>query len=194
MMRYLMALGLVLVSASMAMAKEAGGEGEANVMAGTIAQSIAAVIVFLALFAILYKFAWGPILKGLQDRENKIKGDLESAEQAAAEAKRTLASYNEKLATAQAEARQVVDEARRDAEKVAAGLKQQTESEIQSMRDRARSDIQSAKEEALSDLYARAAELSTQIAGRILKREISLEDQRRLVEDALAELSNAENN
>ncbi|NJL32254.1 MAG: ATP synthase F0 subunit B [Phycisphaerales bacterium] len=64
----------------------AASEGEPSLFAGTIAQSIAAVAVFMVLFAVLYRAAWGPILKGLQEREEHIKADLLKAETAARQA------------------------------------------------------------------------------------------------------------
>lgn len=170
----------------------AASEGGANPFAGSIYQGIAAVLVFLILLAVLYKMAWGPILKGLQDREGKIKEDLESAERASAEARKKAEEYDRKLAEAQTEARSVIEQARGDAEKVAADLKAQTQREIDAMRERAQADIRAAKEQALSEIYAQAAELSTQIAGRILRREINADDQRRLVEESLAELAKSE--
>ena len=59
------------------------------------------------------------------------------------------------------------------------------------MKERAEAEITSAKDAALSEVYAQTAELSTQIAGRILKREINAADQQQLVSDSLAELGKA---
>lgn len=170
------------------------GNHEPNVFAGTVAQSIAAAIVFLILFAILYKKAWGPILTGLQDRETKIKTDLEQAEKAAGEAKQTLELYKEQLASAQEEAKRVIDQARGDAQKIAAQLKSDAEKEINTLRDRATQDITSAKEQAVNEIYSQTASLATTIAGRILRREINESDQEQLVRESLAELSDVNKN
>lgn len=167
---------------------------EPNVFAGTIAQSIAAAIVFLILFAVLYKKAWGPILSGLQDRETKIKNDLEQAEKAAGEAKQTLAAYKEQLSSAQEEAKRVIDQARSDAQKIAAQLKSDSEKEFKQMRDRATADIAAAKEQAVNDIYNQTASIATSIASRIIRREINEADQDQLVRDSLAELGNVNKN
>ena len=171
-----------------------GAEEPPSVFAGTIAQSIAAVIVFLVLLGVLYKKAWGPILTGLQDRENKIKSDLESAEKQAVEAAQTLDAYRTQLKEAQAEAAGLIEQARKDAEQVAAKLRSDTEADIKSIKDRATSDIASAKEQAVKDIYAQAAQLSTTIAGRILQREINADDQQQLVQASLNELGNVSQN
>ncbi len=164
-----------------------------NPFAGTIYQAIAAAIVFIVVLVVLKKMAWGPILTGLQDRENKIKGDLESAEKAANDAQSTLKDYEAKLAAAQEEARQIIEESRVDAQRVAAQLKDQTQSEITQMKDKATREITAAKEQALTELYTQAATMSTQIAGRILKRELNAADQQAIVDESLAQLQ-AENN
>ncbi len=190
-MKRILPVLLVLVLPVTAMA---AGDGQPNVFAGSIAQSIAAAVVFLILFFILYKKAWGPILSGLQDRETKIKGDLEQAEKAATEAKQTLELYKEQLASAQEEAKRVIDQARSDAQKIAGQLRSDAESEIRTLRERATADIAAAKESAVNEIYNQTANLATSIAGRILRREINESDQEQLVRESLAELGNVNKN
>ncbi len=179
---------IALAGSTVAMAAEEAHEADPSVFAGTIAQSIAAIIVFLLLFSLLYKMAWGPILKGLQEREAKIKGDLHSAEAAAQKAAATLAEYQAKLATAQAEVMKIMDQGRIDAQKLADSIKTQTQEEITATRQRAQADIRTAKEQALAEIYATTATLATDVAGKILQRQINEQDQERLVHESLAEL------
>jgi F-type H+-transporting ATPase subunit b len=167
----------------------AAEQGEPGPFAGGVAQSIAAILAFLILLAALYRFAWGPILEGLQERENKIRQDLEHAERAAQQADETLQEYKQHLAQAEQEARQIVEQSRTDAERVNQQLKQQTQRELQQMRQRADQEIQAAKEQALNDIYDQTATLATQAASRILQRELNEEDQKRLVDESLQELS-----
>lgn len=164
-----------------------------NPFAGTIYQAIAAATVFIVVLLVLKKMAWGPILTGLQDRENKIKGDLQAAETAARDANKTLTQYQAKLAEAQDEARKIIEQGRVDAERLAAQIKDQTQSEIKAIKDKATRDITAAKEHALTEIYTQAAAMSTQIAGRILKRELNAADQQAIVDESLAQLQ-AENN
>ena len=162
--------------------------------AGTIYQAVAAAVVFIVVLIVLKKTAWGKILQGLQDRETRIKNDLEGAERSAKEAQKTLNEYQQQLAAANDEVRQVIDQGRADAQKIAAQIKQQAQDEIGQMRNRAESEIAAAKEQALNEIYAETATLATEVAGRILKRQISVEDQQQLVQDALAELTRTSNN
>jgi len=159
-----------------------------GLFAGSIWQSIAALLAFVILLVVLTKYAWGPILKGLQDREGKIKGDLEAAAGARTEADATLAEYKQQLADARKEAQQVVEQARAEANRLGDQLKSQTQDEINRMKDRATREIEAAKEQAVADVYEQAATISTQIAGQILGREISPQDQQNLVQQSLAKL------
>ena len=118
---------------STALASDAA-QASATPFAGTLYQSIAAIIVFLLLLTVLRRYAWGPILKGLQEREGKIKADLERTEQANRQAQATLAEYRAQLAAAHAEGRQIIEQGRADAEKLADGLKSQTQAEIEQMK------------------------------------------------------------
>lgn len=161
----------------------------ASPFAGTIYQAIATAIIFVLLLTILYKMAWGPILQGLQDREGRIKSDLEEAESAARKANATLAEYEKKLADAAAEAQRQIEQARADAQKVAGQIRAEAENDIKNQRQRAVREIESAKQQAITDLYDQAASLSTQIAGRILQRELNESDHKALVSESLAELT-----
>lgn len=159
-----------------------------NPFFGTLYQAAAAAIVFLTLLWLLKAKAWGPILKGLQDRENKIKGDLEQAEQAMREATATLQQYRTQLAEAQAEAGKIIAQSRVDAERVAVGIREKSQQELEALKNRAAGEINAAKEQAINDLYGEAAMLATHVAGHILRREIRPEEQQRLIEDSLTQL------
>jgi len=184
-MRILLVMALMLLGATPLL----GAEGDANPFAGTIFQAVAAAITFLTVYFVLKAKAWGPILKGLQDRENRIKDDLEQAEAASRNARQTLAEYEQKLVGAQDEARKIIEQGKVDAQKLAASLREQTQAEITLMRQRAQDQIHAAREQALSEIYEQTAVIATQVASRILQREINPEDQRELVERSLTELN-----
>jgi len=178
-------VALAVAATAVAASESANGEGDPSLFAGTIAQSLAAVIVFLILFVVLSKFAWGPILKGLQDRERKIKEDLHRAETASREAASMLQEYQNKLAEGHAEAGRIIEQGKSDAQRIAAGLKEQAQKEIDQMRHRAQSEITTAKEQAITEIYSQAAELATTVAGRILQREINPTDHQQLIKESL---------
>ena len=74
------------------------------------------LVVFLLLLAILWKFAWGPIIESLERREKTVADHIAEAERNHEEAKRLLLQYEQKLAAAAGEVRELMEEARRDAE------------------------------------------------------------------------------
>jgi len=187
-------LTFAAITALLTFVPSAEAAGGTNPFEGTIYQSIAALIIFLGLLAILGKYAWGPILQGLQDRENKIRDDLVAAEKAAADAHATLEAYRRELAQAQEKARLIIEQSRKDAERVAADIKASAQIDIAQAKERAERDIQSARDQALAEIYEQTAELATDVARRILQREVNTDDQKRLVDASLAKLREASNN
>lgn len=168
----------------------AASEGEQpSLFATDLFSYIWNLLMFLILLSVLWVFVWPKILGGLRAREEKQRTDLATAQAKAEEAEAALAQRQSELASAQQDAQAIIEEAKKDAEQFAAKIKADASSEIESMKNRAAAEIQAAKDQALDEVYARTAELSTQIAGRILKREINADDQAQLVNDSLAELS-----
>lgn len=147
------------------------------------------LIVFIVVFAFLAKFVWPVILKGIRDREAKIRDDLTAAENAANEAKATLEQYKQQLTEAHKEAQRIIEQSRKDAEQIGAQLKAQTEDDIVQMKERAQKDIQAAKDQAITDIFDQTATLATNIAGQILQREVRTEDHQQLVQASLNELN-----
>jgi F-type H+-transporting ATPase subunit b len=154
----------------------------------TLGQYFWTLLLFVALLFVLGKFVWPHILKGLQDREQKMRSDLEEAEQANKTAQQTLDQYKQQLAEAQKESQRIIEQSREESQQLAKQWKQQTQQELQQMRERAEQEIKAAKEQAVNELYEQSATLATDVAGRILQREISAEDQKQLVEQSLREL------
>jgi len=185
----LFAIALLVLAPVSVLAAEGGGAVEGDPMNLMALEMIWAIVLFILFAAILGFVVWPKILSALQAREQKLEGDLVGAEKARAQADEALATYKAKIAEAQKEAQSVVEEARKSAEAAGAKIKADTEADIAKMKERAAAEIEAAKDQALTEVYAQAAELSTQIAGRILKREISAADQQQLVNESLAELT-----
>jgi F-type H+-transporting ATPase subunit b len=188
-MKRLVAL-LVLATPTLALAAEAAHEAEKapTPFAGTIAQSIAALLVFGIVFVVLKAKAWGPILKGLNDREDKIRGDLVAAEKARAEAIAKLEEYKKQISGADAEVREKLAAATKDAEAIATRLKMQAQQEAEEAKARATKEIDEARKAAIADVQNQAASIGTLIASKILKRSINEQDQADLVRASLEEM------
>jgi F-type H+-transporting ATPase subunit b len=152
------------------------------------------IVLFVILLLILSKFAWPHILQGLQGREEKIRADLEQAAKAARDALATMAEYEAKLAEARQDARALIEEAKVGAERFAAQLKATAQAEVDQIRQRAEHEITAAKEQALVELYTQTAALATQVAGSIIQRELRPEDQEQLINDAVRQFRETQNN
>jgi F-type H+-transporting ATPase subunit b len=170
----------------------AEGAEHTEVMAtGNIVPGIVALLVFLSAFAFLYLKVWPQITRGLDDRQQKILGEIEAAEEARRLADQALQNYERNLAEAKKEAADMIAKARSDAKAVAEELRARNESELTEMKERAKREIETAKRIAIVDLHQEAADLATSIAAKILRREITSNDQDRLVEESLRELAAA---
>ncbi len=170
------------------LASGAAGGDQPSLLQPDLGSVVWSIVLFVLLLVVLGKFVWPQILKGLQDRETKIREDLEQAQQANAQAQAALGEYEQKLAEARAESRQLLDQARADAEELRGKLTGQTEQEIARLRQQATDQIRLAKQQAVQDLYAKAADLTTDIAAKVLQREINEDDARRLVEQSMQQL------
>jgi F-type H+-transporting ATPase subunit b len=190
---FLASIALAALGAVPAFAAEPG-EGAANVFAGDVGNALWTVVIFLLVLYVLGKYAWGPILKSLQDRESFIRDALEKAKRDRDEAEARLREYEQRLAAARAEATAIVDEGRRDAEVVKRRVEEETRDEAAKMLARAKHEIQLATDTATKELYELSARLATGMAARILGREIAPQDHERLIAESLANLDNAPRN
>jgi F-type H+-transporting ATPase subunit b len=148
-------------------------------------QALWVLIIFIVLLVVLYPTAWKNVLAGLKAREKRIRDDIADAEAARKKAHDQLALYNKQLDDAGAKVRDMLAQAGADAEKIATSMKMQAQQDAEEIKERATRDIEQARKNALSDIYAQAADLSTSIASKILKRNLSADDQRDLVTSSL---------
>ncbi len=175
-------------------AAHGGHEAPAGVLP-TVKQGVAPMVVSLVVFglvlAVLSATGWPKIVKGLKDREDKIRNEIEAAERAQKQAKAALQEYESNLSQARAEAQRMLDETKAQQQALAADLKAKAEVELNAMREKAKRDIDTAKRAAIDEIYGQAASAATAMAAKILKREIGSHDQQRLIQESLGELQTA---
>jgi len=188
--RALAGLVTFLLMAAPAMAAEGGhAEGGANnPFAGDIGNALWTVIIFVLVLVVLGKYAWGPILSNLQARENFITESLEKAKKDRDEAEARLKQYEERLASARAEAAAIVDEGRRDAVVVKRQIEEDARAEANRMIERARREIQIATDTATKEIYTLSTRLAVEMATRLVSRQLTVEDQERLIADSIEAL------
>lgn len=147
-----------------------------------------AIVIFLIVMGIASTMIWPKIVSGLDERNDKIVGEIAAAEDARKQAKESLDEYEKSLASARAEAQQMIEETRASQGALAAQLKATADTELGAMREKAIAEIESAKKQALSELYNESVNLATVMAGKILAREVTVDDQQKLMDESLAEM------
>ena len=150
-------------------------------------------VVFLLLLAILAKVAWPKISVALVEREKRIEGNIAAAEAKHEESKRLLAAHEAKLASAAAEVRALLEEARRDAESTKDEIVAEARAAAKAERDRAVREIELASDQALKNIAESSANLAIELAGKVIRESINPAKQQELVRSALAKM-NAGNN
>ena len=147
------------------------------------------LIIFGIVLFILKKFAWGPILKALKDRERSISDALNSAEKARKEVAGLKASNDQIIAEARKEKDIILKEARDIKDKIIAEAKVQANAEAQKGIEIARQQIIAEKDAAINDIKKQVVELSVMIAEKVIKKELeNPKDQDILVKDLLKDL------
>lgn len=179
---------LILAAEQAHHAAEGGSPLEFNPLA-----YITALVVFLIAFGVLAAVVWPKITKALDERSAKILGEIEAAERSRGEAEAAKAKFERELAAARDEAARMVTQAKADAQRVADDLRAKAESDLQDRLNKATQEIEGAKRAAVSEIHARAADLATVVASKILQRQITDADQQRLVEESLRELAGRRN-
>jgi len=142
--------------------------------------------VFLLLLFLLTKFAWKPIMDGLDKRERGIADTIAATQRANEDAKRMLASYERRLAEATDEVRGMLEEARRDADATRQSIVAEARKAADEEQARAKHEIGLARDEALSHIAERAGQLAVGVAGKFLRDKLSADEQSRLIRDSVA--------
>tara|TARA_B110000008_G_scaffold233239_1_gene237094 strand:- start:50992 stop:51486 length:495 start_codon:yes stop_codon:yes gene_type:complete len=143
-------------------------------------------LLFIALILLLKKFAWGPILTAVEEREDGIKDALEAAEKAKAEMQALNADNERILAEARIERDVLLKEAREMKGKIVNEAKEQANTEADKILISAKEQINNEKMKAITELKNQVADMSIDIAEKVLKSELSDKNkQHELVAEAL---------
>lgn len=142
-------------------------------------------IVFIALFLALRKWAWPAIVRVTEERERKIRQQLDEAERMHAEAGQALEEHKRLLAGAREEAQSLLNEAKTVAQKEREQLLEKSRQEQQQMLERAKREIDAERERAVAELRREAVDLSLAAAAKLIQRRFDSAADRKLVEEYL---------
>jgi F-type H+-transporting ATPase subunit b len=146
------------------------------------------ILTFLVLLAALYWLAWRPLLSALEQRQASIGQALDDARKAKQELERLHGESARILAEARAEADTILARTREDASRFRDELKQKAQAEAANVVKNAERQIELETARALQQIRAEAVDLSVTIASKILQRNVSREDNQRLIEETFRQI------
>ena len=146
------------------------------------------ILTFLVLLALLTKFAWKPLLAALQARQEGILRSLDDAKRAHEEMDRVKRESAEIIRQAHVEASSIVSNSRTDAERVREETKQKARAEAAAIVAAAERQIESEAIRARDDVRRDAADLAVAIASKLIRRNISVEDNRVMIDEMIGSL------
>ena len=146
------------------------------------------IVAFLITLFVLWKYAFGPIQKMIDERREAIRRAIESAEEARDEAQRLLEEHKRLIAEARGQGEAILAEARKTRESMEQRMREETEADRQRRLEETRRQVESETRRALEQIRAEVADLSLIAAEKVTRRSFADEDHRRLIEEAVGEL------
>ena len=180
---------LVLLAAAPAQAAEHGDDG--GFFGKAIDLAVWTIVVFLVLVFVLTRYAWKPILEGLEKRESEIHAAVEESRKAREEARLLHDQLEGERVKGAEQVRAMLDEARKDADRLRDQRKAEAEAEIQAERERLRREINTARDQVLKETLDYTTQLATLVAAKAIRRQLTLDDHRALVDEALGDMKRA---
>lgn len=151
------------------------------------------ILTFLLLLGLLAKFAWRPLLEALESRQQSIRKSLDDAQKAKEELERLEQESAAIVRKARVEAEAIIAQSRTDAERLREEMRQKARSEADGIVKNAERQIQLETARALQQIRSEAVDLSVQIASKIIQRNLTKEDNARLIDDALKQVEQRTN-
>lgn len=158
------------------------------------AELVWGVICFAIVAFVLMRIALPRIREAIEAREQKIQGDLESAENAKTEAQSELEEYRKQLAEARSEANRIIEEARSSAEEVRKDIIARSEKEAEGIVARAQEQIQAERQRTVQELQRQIADLSIELAEKVVGRSLDGGSQRDLIDAYIREVAGMSSN
>ena len=148
---------------------------------------IAQLLIFLVMLGVLYRFAWGPLLRILNERRERIAQGVEATERAKRELEEAERERQAKLEEARREAQTMLDRIAKQAEDLRKELEAKAREQAEALIARARAEIQQERAKAVEDLREQVADLAVMAAGRIIGESLDAKKHRELIERTIEE-------
>ncbi|MFD2707052.1 F0F1 ATP synthase subunit B [Salibacterium lacus] len=145
------------------------------------------IVTFIILLVLLRKYAWGPIMNVMKEREEHISSEIENAEKHRKDAEKYVEEQRLEVERAKEEAHSIIENAKKTSEKQGEDIINQSRAEAQRLKESAQADIAREKEQAIAELREEVGSLSVMIASKIIEKELDEKEQEQLIEDYVKE-------
>lgn len=147
---------------------------------------LATLVIFILLMLLLKKFAWGPLMGVMQQREDLIKSEIETAENSRLESQKLLEEQRSLLKDARTQAQEIVENAKKQGEVSREEIITTARAESGRLKEAAVQEIANERDKAISAVREEVVALSLLAATKVLEKEISEEDNRQLINETIA--------
>lgn len=191
---YFAVTAVTLASEAVATAEAEGHEKAPSVFTGDWAESAWTLLWFALLLLVLWKSAWKPLLKSLSDRQNHIQKEIDDAEKSRKQAQQVLDDYRSKLADAERQGREIINQRVKQAQTEAKEVEVQNRKQIDQMKIRFEADLEREKGDAQEQLWTQAGDIIQTIGQEVFGKALNDEDNKRLIGQAIERLKQAHRN
>ncbi|WP_079535827.1 F0F1 ATP synthase subunit B [Phoenicibacter congonensis] len=176
-----------LLSPTLAFANEEASSSGIGAIIPNPIEFFPMLIAFIILCIVLGKFGW-PMFNGmLEKREKSIRDALEQSENAKVEAEKVLEEYKKQLESAKTESAEIVATARTNAEAIEADLKKKAEASAEEIIAKAKISIEAEKKAAIAELQSSVADMSIDVASKLIANDLSDDEHRKIIEKYIVE-------
>jgi F-type H+-transporting ATPase subunit b len=146
------------------------------------------LVAFGITFFVLRRFAFGPIQRTIDERRTRIQRAIDEADRARAEARDLLEQHRQLIGQAKSEAAEILADARRVGDAQIERVKQEAEADRQRRLEETRRQIDTETKRSIDQIRMEVADLTLEATARVTGKILDAEDQRRLIDEAIAEL------
>jgi F-type H+-transporting ATPase subunit b len=145
------------------------------------------LVMFIILMVLLKKFAWGPLMGIMKQREEHVSNEITAAENSRQEAKKLLEEQRSLLKEARTEAQTLIEGARKQGDVQREEIIATARVEAERIKESAKLEIDQQKEKAVAAIREQVASLSVLIASKVIEKELSAADQEKLINEYIQE-------
>jgi F-type H+-transporting ATPase subunit b len=159
-----------------------------SVFTGNWAESFWTLMWFAILLVVLWRLAWKPLLKALQQRQDHIQKEIDDAEKNHTQARQVLDEYRSKLADAERQGREIINQRVKQAQVDAKEVENQNRKQIEQMKLRFDADVERGKIDAEEQLWRQAGEIVQKLGQEVFGKVLNDDDNQRLIQQAVERL------